>query len=57
MRDEARPWWANPVFWLAVCAVFLVLGIFVFPHFFGGVVLFLPFFWISPRRRWKGRRR
>jgi hypothetical protein len=45
-----RPWWGNPLIWLAVSAVFLVLGIFVAPHFLGGTVIFLPFLWIWPRR-------
>jgi hypothetical protein len=52
-REEraGRPIWGTPWFWLAVCIVFLLLGLFVFPHFFGGVFLFFPFLWISPGRR------
>ena len=41
-----RPWWGNPMLWLAVSAVFLLLGLFVAPHFLGGTVIFLPFLWI-----------
>ena len=48
----ARPWWGSPVLWLGVCAVLALLGLFVAPHLFGGVFLFLPFLWIvRPRRR------
>lgn len=46
-----RPWWGNPFFWLGVSAVFAVLGFLVVPHFFGGVFVFLPFLWITPKRR------
>jgi hypothetical protein len=49
VRD--RPWWASPWIWLVACAVFLVLGIVVWPGLFGGTFLFLPFVWIwRPRR-------
>ena len=47
-----RPWWASAWIWLTACAVFLVLGIVVWPGLFGGTFLFLPFVWIwRPRRR------
>jgi hypothetical protein len=51
-QREARPArdpppWANPWLWLAVSAVFLVLGIFVWPALFGGVFVFLPLVWLS----------
>jgi hypothetical protein len=46
----ARPWWGNPWLWVGVSAVFVVLGIFVWPGLFGGVVLFLPFVWVSRPR-------
>jgi hypothetical protein len=47
----ARPWWASPWIWLVACAVFLVLGIVVWPGLFGGTFLFLPFVWIwRPKR-------
>ena len=53
-RDPAprpRPWWASPWIWLFACAVFLVLGIVVWPGLFGGTFLFLPFVWIwRPKR-------
>ncbi|MDP9300280.1 MAG: hypothetical protein M3P43_05210 [Actinomycetota bacterium] len=46
-----QPWWGNPLFWVAVCAVSLVLGILVWPGLFGGVFIVLPFVWIwRPRR-------
>ncbi len=48
-RDRA--WWASPWIWLVACAVFLVLGIVVWPGLFGGTFLLLPFVWIwRPRR-------
>lgn len=51
-RPPARPWWGNPWLWLGASAVFLVLGIYVWPALFGGTFLFLPFLWIwRPRRR------
>jgi hypothetical protein len=49
-----RPWWGNPWLWVAVCGVFVVLGLFVWPWLFGGTFLFLPFVWVwrpRPRRR------
>ncbi|MGH2679646.1 MAG: hypothetical protein ACRDG8_04065 [Actinomycetota bacterium] len=46
-----RPWWGNPWLWLGVSAVFLLLGIYVWPGLFGGTFLFLPFIWVwRPRR-------
>ncbi|HXF35679.1 MAG TPA: hypothetical protein VNO17_00685, partial [Actinomycetota bacterium] len=30
-----RPWWGNPGVWLLVSAVFVALGLFVFPQLFG----------------------
>jgi uncharacterized membrane protein YhaH (DUF805 family) len=55
-KDTARTWWGNPIVWLAVCAVLVVLGVFVAPHFLGGTFLFLPFVWIGGRR-WRPRPR
>lgn len=46
-----RPWWGSPWLWLGACAVFLVLGIVVWPGLFGGAILFLPFVWIRRPRR------
>jgi hypothetical protein len=37
--------------WLAIAAVLLVLGLFVFPHLLGFTFLFLPFIWIGGFRR------
>jgi hypothetical protein len=49
---DRRPWWARPSAWLLISAAFLFIGLFVTPKIFGGVFLFLPFFWIrGPRRR------
>lgn len=47
-----RPWWGDPLLWVGVSAVFILLGLFVLPHLLGGALLFLPFIWISrPRVR------
>ena len=46
-----RPWWGSPLLWLAVSAVFVLLGVFVAPHFLPGVVIFVPFLWIGRSRR------
>jgi hypothetical protein len=43
----AYPRWANPWLWVSVSAAFVVLGVLVWPAFFGGVFLFIPFMWIS----------
>jgi hypothetical protein len=48
-RSE-RPWWGNPWLWVGASAVFLVLGIFVWPGLFGGVFVFLPFVWVARSR-------
>jgi len=45
-----RPWWGNPWLWVSVCAVSIVLGLFVWPGLFGGVVFVLPFVWIGRPR-------
>ena len=51
-RPPARHWWGNPWLWLVVAAVFVVLGIYVWPGLFGGTFFFLPFIWVwRPRRR------
>jgi hypothetical protein len=42
-----RPWWGNPWLWVGVCAVSILLGLYVWPGLFGGVVLVLPFVWIG----------
>lgn len=56
-RRRPRPWWGNPLVWVGLGVVFLVLGIFVAPHFLGGTFIFLPFFWIGGgRRRYRVRR-
>ncbi len=49
-RPPGHPWWGNPWLWVAVAAVFVVLGIFVWRGLFGGVVLLLPFVWLARPR-------
>ncbi|HZD79698.1 MAG TPA: hypothetical protein VE646_06625 [Actinomycetota bacterium] len=53
-RGPARPWWGNPLVWLGVMAGSLLLGGVVAPKLLGGVVLFLPFFWVRGLRRRPG---
>ena len=42
-----RPWWGNPWLWTGVSALFVVLGLVVWPGLFAGVFLFVPFVWSS----------
>ena len=49
-RATPRPRLGNPWLWIGVSAVFVVLGIFVWPGLFGGVFVFLPFVWVSRPR-------
>ena len=50
-KPRERPWWGNPWLWLLAAAVFVVLGIYVWPGLFGGTFFFLPFIWVwRPRR-------
>lgn len=51
-----RPWWGNPLVWVGISAVLLILGLFVLPQFLPGVFIFLPFMWIGGGRRREGRR-
>lgn len=49
-RDPAqrrRPWWGNPWLWVGISAGSVVLGLVVWWGLFGGVVLFVPFMWLS----------
>jgi hypothetical protein len=47
-----RPWWGGPWLWVAVAAVSILLGIYVWPGLFGGTILLIPFIWVRrPRRR------
>jgi hypothetical protein len=48
--EPDRPWWGNPWLSVGVCAVSIVLGLFVWPGLFGGVVLVLPFVWVGRPR-------
>jgi hypothetical protein len=49
-----RPWWGNPLLWVAVAGVLLVLGLVVAPQFLPGAVIFLPFIWVGGWR-WRPR--
>jgi hypothetical protein len=53
-RPPPRPWWGSAWTWVAVCVVFAVLGLVVWPGLFGGTFLLLPFVWIH-RPRGEGR--
>jgi len=43
----SHPRWTNPWLWAGVSAASVVLGFLVWPGFFGGVFLFIPFLWVS----------
>jgi hypothetical protein len=45
--QQPRPWWGNPWLWVGISAVFVVLGLVVWRGLLGGVVLFVPFVWLS----------
>jgi hypothetical protein len=45
--EPDRPWWGTPSFWVGVCAVFVLLGLFVFPRLLGFTFLLLPFVWLG----------
>jgi hypothetical protein len=49
-QDAGRHWWSHPFSWVGL-AMFLVLGLFVFPRLLGFTFLFLPFVWIGGLRR------
>ncbi len=49
----SRPWWGNPLVWVAVGCGMLFVGLVVAPRLFGVVFLLLPFVWM----RGLGRRR
>ena len=49
-RPPRRPWWGRPWLWLGVSAVFVVLGLVVWPGLLGGIFLFVPFVWLSRPR-------
>jgi hypothetical protein len=41
----ARPWWGNPLVWLGVGLVSVLLGVFVWPWLFGFTFVAVPFVW------------
>jgi hypothetical protein len=41
----ARPWWANPLAWLALALVSVLLGIFVWPGFLAFTFVVIPVLW------------
>ncbi len=49
-RPARRPWWGSPWLWVIVSALSVVLGVLVWPGFFGGVLVFVPFVWVSRPR-------
>jgi hypothetical protein len=42
-----RPWWGNPWLWVGMSTLFVILGLVLWLGFFGGVLLFVPFVWVS----------
>jgi hypothetical protein len=51
--EPGRPWWGYPGAWVAISAVFVLLGLMVFPRLLGFTFVFLPLIWM----RGFGRRR
>jgi hypothetical protein len=51
--EPGRPWWGYPGAWIAISAVFVLLGLMVFPRLLGFTFVFLPLIWM----RGFGRRR
>jgi hypothetical protein len=51
--ESGRPWWGYPGAWIAISAVFVLLGLMVFPRLLGFTFVFLPLIWM----RGFGRRR
>jgi hypothetical protein len=41
----ARPWWGNPLVWVAIGLVSVVLGVLVWPGLFGFTFIFIPILW------------
>ena len=41
----ARPWWANPLLWIGVGLLSVLLGVFVWPWLFGFTFFALPLVW------------
>jgi len=57
--EPARPLWSYPGMWIALSAVFILVGITVFPRLLGFTFVFLPLIWMRGfgNRREQGRRR
>lgn len=55
----ARPLWSYPGMWIALSAVFVLVGVTVFPRLLGFTFVFLPMIWMRGfgNRRERGRRR
>jgi len=51
--EPARPLWSYPGVWVALSAVFILVGITVFPRLLGFTFVFLPLVWM---RGFGGRR-
>ena len=45
-RGEGLPRWANPLVWLSLGVVFVILGIFLWPGFFVGTLVVFPLVWV-----------
>jgi hypothetical protein len=41
----SRPWWGDPLLWVGVAVVSVILGVFVWPGLFGFTFIALPFVW------------
>jgi hypothetical protein len=48
---RVRPWWGNPVLWVAASVVLAFLGLVIAPRLFGVAFLLLPLIWVGGLRR------
>ncbi len=44
-HQPARPWWANPLLWVAIGLISVLLGVFVWPWLFGFTFIAVPLVW------------
>jgi hypothetical protein len=46
-RLQRRPWWRSPWVWVGLSVGCVLLGVVFWRGFLGGLVLFVPFVWLS----------
>jgi hypothetical protein len=48
---RVRPWWGNPLLWVAASVALAFLGLVIAPRLFGVAFLLLPLIWVGGLRR------